>query len=131
MLKDSGHVDGVDLTDGLEPLLARQERIAELEEEIVQLREALAHRQLYGVVTGVLAVRYGMPPERVWQFLVRISQQSNLKVQVIARVVHGRFFGQLAPEDEALAARLDQQLHGQLGPVTTVDNDERSHADRR
>jgi hypothetical protein len=131
MLKDIGRVDDVDLLDGVDPLPAWQDRVAKLEEEIAQLREALARRQQYGVVTGALAVRYGISPDRAWRFLVRLSQHSNLKVQVIARILHDRFFGSLAPEDEALAARLDAQLGGQLGTLTssagtgTVDGDRR------
>ena len=117
MLKDIGRVGDVDLVDGVDPVSAWLDRIAKLEDEVAQLREALVHRQQYGVVTGVLAVRYGISPDRAWQFLVRLSQHSNLKVQTIARVLHGRFFGQLAAEDEALAARLDAQLCGQLGTL--------------
>ena len=119
MLRDRAHVDDVDLVDGVDPLPAWQDRIAELEDEVAQLRDALAHRQQYGVVTGVLAVRFGISPERAWQLLVRLSQQSNLKVQVIARVLHDRFFGRVAPEDEAIAARLDAQL-GPRGSLMSV-----------
>jgi len=119
MLKDSGRVDGVDLVDGLDPLLARQERIEQLEKEVAELREALVRRQLYGVVTGVLAARYGISPDRAWQVLVRLSQQSNLKIQIVARILHDRFFGRVAPEDEVFAGRLDAHLGGQLGPVAT------------
>ena len=120
MLRDRGRVEDVDLVDGVDPLSAWQDRIAALEEEVTQLREALVHRQQYGVVTGVLAVRFGITPERAWQFLVRLSQQSNLRVQVIARVLHDRFFGQVAPEDEVVAARLAAQMCGQLGPLVSA-----------
>jgi hypothetical protein len=119
MLRDRGHVDDVDLVDGVDPLSAWEDRIADLEDEIAQLREALVHRQQYGVVTGVLAVRFGITPDRAWQFLVRLSQQSNLKIQIITRVLHDRFFGQVAPEDEGIAARLDAQMCGQLGPLVS------------
>ena len=122
MLKDRDGVAGVDPAEGLEPLLARQERITELEQEVTQLREALVRRQQYGVVTGVLAARYGMTPDRAWKLLVRISQHSNLKISIVARVLHDRFFGQVAPEDEAYAALVSAQLRGQpesLAPVVT------------
>jgi ANTAR domain-containing protein len=119
MLRDRGHGDGVDLVDGVDPVPTWQERIAQLEAEVEQLREALRHRQQYGVVTGVLAVRFGIPPERAWQLLVRLSQQSNLKVQIIAQVLHDRFFGEVAPEDEAIAAQLDAQMCGRLGSLVT------------
>ena len=119
MLKDRGHVENVDLVDDVEPLLAGQERIAELEAEVAQLREALTHRQRYGVVTGMLAVRYEITPERAWQLLVRLSQHNNLKIQIIARLIHDRSFGRLAPEDEVLAASLDAQLCGRLQHPTS------------
>jgi hypothetical protein len=119
MLRDRGHVDGVNLVDGVDPVPDWQDRIAKLEAEVAQLREALTYRQQYGVVTGVLAVRFGISPDRAWQVLVRLSQQSNLKVQIIARVLHDRFFAQVAPEDEAIAVQLDAQLSGQLGPLAS------------
>ncbi len=131
MLKDRGPVENADLTNGVDPLLARQERIEKLEQEVAQLREALVRRQQYGVVTGVLAARYGIPPERAWQFLVRLSQQSNLKVQIVARVLHNRFFGRLAPEDEAFAAQLDVHLCGQLGPLAPPTANGKVHGGSR
>jgi hypothetical protein len=117
MLKDIGYVENADLADGVDPLPTLQDRIAKLEEEVAQLRQALVHRQQYGVVTGVLAVRYGISPDRAWQLLVRLSQHSNVRIQIIARILYGRFFGGLAAEDEPIAARLDAQLCGQLGPL--------------
>lgn len=120
MLKDRDHVDGVDLIDGVEPSLARQERIAELENEVAQLREALARRQQYGIVTGVLAARYRIPPDRAWNLLVRLSQHSNLKIAIVARVLYDRFFGRVAPEDEAFVAVLSAQMPGRLDPLTPV-----------
>ena len=117
MLKDIGRVDDVDRVDGVDPSPAWLDRVATLEEEVAQLREALANRHHYGVVTGALAVRYGISPDRAWQVLVRLSQHSNLKVQIIARVLHDRFFGRVAAEDETLAARSDAQMCGQLGTL--------------
>ena len=131
MLKDRGHVDDVDLVDDVEPLLAEQERIAELEAEVAQLREALARRQRYGVVTGMLAVQYDITPERAWQFLVRLSQHNNLKIQTIARLIHDRSFGRLSPEDEALAASLDVQLCGRLQQPTSEPGHSKAHGQRR
>ena len=131
MLKDRGRVDGGDLVDGLDPFLVQQERITELQTEVAQLREALVLRQLYGVVTGVLAVRYEISPERAWQFLVRLSQQTNLKVQIVARVIHGRCFDRLAPEDEAFAAQLDAHMCGQLEAMRPATATRRIHGDPR
>ena len=95
MLRDSGQVDDMNLVDDCKRFVAH-DRISALEAEVAQLREALAHRTQYGVVTGLLAARYGISPEGAWQFVVRLSQQTNLKVQVIARVIHDRSFDRLA-----------------------------------
>jgi hypothetical protein len=111
---DTDQVDDLQAIEHVRQVLDLQARIGELEDEIAQLREALVRRQQYGVVTGMVAVRFGMSPERAWRFLVRLSQQSNLKMQVLARVIHDRAMGRLAPEDEAFAARLDTHLDGRL-----------------
>ena len=115
MLMDGGRVDDLEVIGDVDQVLALRARVGELEAEVAQLREALVRRQQYGVVTGMVAVRFGITPERAWRFLVRLSQQTNLKVQVVARVIHDRAFGRLAPEDQAFAARLDTQLDGRLG----------------
>ena len=114
MLMDGGHVDDLEVIGDVDQVLALRARVRELESEVAQLREALVRRQQYGVVTGMVAVRFGITPERAWRFLVRLSQQTNLKMQVVARVIHDRAFGRLAPEDQAFAARLDTQLDGRL-----------------
>lgn len=98
-----------------------QAQILELERELAQLREALAQRQQYGVVTGLLAARFGLTPEQAWRLLVRLSQHSNLKMRVVARVLHDRYFDRLSPEDKPLAAQLDGQLRGTLGSLKSAD----------
>jgi AmiR/NasT family two-component response regulator len=66
-------VDDLEMLEDVGQVLALQARVGELEDEIAQLREALARRQQYGVVTGMVAVRFGLAPERAWRFLVRLS----------------------------------------------------------
>jgi hypothetical protein len=100
-----------------------QARILELEQEVAQLREALVHRQQYGIVTGLLAARFGLTPEHAWRLLVRLSQHSNLKMRVVSRVIHDRFFDRLSPADKPLAAQLDAQLRGTLGSLRSVELD--------
>jgi hypothetical protein len=127
MLMDGGQVDDLENIADLGQVLALRVRVGELENEVAHLREALVRRQRYGVVTGMVAVRFQITPERAWRFLVRLSQQTNLKMQVVARVIHDRAFDRLAPDDEPFAARLDAQLDGQLGrllpPVGTESAD--------
>ena len=47
-------------------------RVAELEAEIAQLKDALARRQQIGVATGLLAQRFGISPDRAWSLIVRL-----------------------------------------------------------
>ena len=89
-----------------------EDRVDALEREIVQLREALVRRQQDGVVTGMLAVRYKLTPETAWQVLVRLSQHTNLKMAVVARVIHDGQFGRLAPEDRPAYEQVLRHLGG-------------------
>lgn len=85
-------------------------RIAELEAELVQWREAAETRRRIGVVTGVVAERFAMSPDAAWAFLVRVSQNTNTKVRDVVRVFYDQQWGELSPEDSALALRLSAQL---------------------
>src|SRR5215207_5244919 len=67
--------------------LQSSSRVAELEAEIAHLKEALARRQQIGVATGLLAQRFGISPDRAWSLLVRLSQNSHVKVREIAQAV--------------------------------------------
>jgi hypothetical protein len=67
--------------------LQASSRVAELEVEIAHLKEALARRQQIGVATGLLAQRFGITPDRAWSLLVRLSQNSHVKVRDIAQVL--------------------------------------------
>ena len=62
-------------------------RVAQLEAEIAQLRDALTRRQQIGVATGLLAQRFAISPDRAWSLLVRLSQNSHLKVRDIAEAL--------------------------------------------
>jgi hypothetical protein len=55
--------------------LKASSRVAQLEAEIAQLKDALARRQQIGVATGLLPQRFAHHPERVWSLLVRVSQE--------------------------------------------------------
>lgn len=49
-----------------------------------QLNDAIATRQLVGQAIGIVMERYGIDTERAFQFLVRASSTSNIKLRVIA-----------------------------------------------
>jgi hypothetical protein len=68
-------------------ILEGSSRVAQLEAEIAQLKDALARRQQIGVATGLLAQRFGVTPERAWSLLVRLSQNCHVKVRDIAQAL--------------------------------------------
>ena len=63
----------------IDPVFASLEasRVAQLEAEIAQLKDALARRQQIGVATGLLAQRFAISPEQAWSLLVRLSQNGS------------------------------------------------------
>jgi hypothetical protein len=99
--------DGVDGHDGATHRWVTPTRVAELEATIAQLREGMVSRQELGVVTGIVAAKLEVTPDEAWAVLVRLSQDTNVKVREVGRVIHDAFTGQLASEDEGLAGILD------------------------
>jgi hypothetical protein len=108
----AGHVgvdghDGVEGHDGVAHHWVTPTRVAELEATIAQLREGMVSRQQLGVVTGIVAARLEMTPDEAWDVLVRLSQDTNVKVREVGRVIHDAYTGRLASEDQGLAELLD------------------------
>jgi hypothetical protein len=59
---------------------------ARTEENLLQ---GLASRQRIGVAVGIVMERYGLDEQRAFQYLARVSQNSNVKLRVIAdEIVH-------------------------------------------
>lgn len=52
--------------------------------EIEGLHEALASRKLIGQGIGILMERFGLDEERAFEFLLRTSQESNVKLRKVA-----------------------------------------------
>jgi hypothetical protein len=50
-------------------------RVAQLEAEIAQLKDACARRQQIGVATGMVAQRFAHHPERAWSLRMRLCQK--------------------------------------------------------
>lgn len=92
----------------------------ELRQEVEQLREAVvSHRQI-GIVTGLVAANYGCTTDQAWSLLVRISQDTNIKVRHLARVLRLSFdAAPLGDRDQALLQVVSAQLpSGQWRPHT-------------
>lgn len=52
--------------------------------QVTQLQEAVRTRQLIGQAVGVTMERFGLDEARAFAFLTRLSQDSNIKLRVIA-----------------------------------------------
>lgn len=51
------------------------------------LSQAVATRKVIGQAIGIISERYQIPEERAFQFLVRASQDSNIKLRAVAQEV--------------------------------------------
>ena len=100
-------------------------RVAELEAEIAQLRDALTRRQQIGVAVGLLAQRFALSPERAWSLLVRLSQNGHVKVREIAEAVIAAHCGQLDPSKVELLSSLEKHLPDGVRLVRTAADRQR------
>jgi AmiR/NasT family two-component response regulator len=57
---------------------------AELREELTQMRHALESRAMIEQAKGIAMERYGLPAKVAWSWLVRTSQNRNVKVRYLA-----------------------------------------------
>ncbi|HEX6761120.1 MAG TPA: ANTAR domain-containing protein, partial [Propionibacteriaceae bacterium] len=85
-------------------------RVAELEAEIAQLKDALTRRQQIGVAVGLLAQRFAISPERAWSLLVRLSQNGHVKVREIAEAVIEAHCGRIDPARAEILSSIEKYL---------------------
>jgi hypothetical protein len=85
-------------------------RVAELEAEVAQLKEALARRQQIGVATGLIAQRFGIDPDRAWSLLVRLSQNAHVKVRDIAQTLINAHCGSVGPAEAKIISAIELHL---------------------
>jgi ANTAR domain len=104
-------------------------RVAELEAEIAQLKDALKRRQQIGVAVGLLAQRFAISPERAWSLLVRLSQNGNVKVREIAEAVIAAHCGQLDPAKTKLISSIEKYLPDGIRLVQTTADRQRTTRD--
>jgi hypothetical protein len=100
-------------------------RVAELEAEIAQLRDALARRQQIGVATGLLAQRFGISPDRAWSLMVRLSQNGHVKVREIAQAVIDAHCGRLDPIEVEILSSIEKHLPDGVRLVVTREDGHR------
>lgn len=116
---------GVDGHDAVARRWVNSTRVAELEATIAQLREAMVSRQQLGVVTGIVATKLEVTPDEGWAVLVRLSQDTNVKVREVGRVILDAYSGRLASEDQQLAELLDAKSPDGSGLLLRYDHHHR------
>ena len=104
MLRLGGHAQEDGRTDGTPA--AKPDSSADDE----QLRIVLENQRQLGAAIGLLAHRFGCSTDKAWLLLVRLSQNSNVKVRVVAQILVEAFDGRPRPEDAPLRALLASQL---------------------
>ncbi|MFG2466208.1 ANTAR domain-containing protein [Streptomyces canus] len=70
------------LTDG-----ARDATPAELQREIVRLRQAITSHQVIDQAIGVLIAVHQLPPTAGFEVLCEVSQRTNIKLHAVAETV--------------------------------------------
>ena len=101
-------------------------RVAELEAEIAQLRDALARRQQIGVATGLLAQRFAISPDRAWSLMVRLSQNGHVKVREIAQAVIDAHCGRLDPTEVEILSSIEKYLPEGVRLIQTREDGHRA-----
>ncbi|MFF1546297.1 ANTAR domain-containing protein [Streptomyces sp. NPDC058291] len=86
------------------------QKVAALEREVAQLREALASRAEIDQAMGVVAAVCRLSPEHSWDVLRQVSQHTNVKLREIAQhvmrwVVTGRLPDEIRPAMRAAVLR--------------------------
>ncbi|HEY5979776.1 MAG TPA: ANTAR domain-containing protein [Microlunatus sp.] len=81
-----------------------------LQLKIHHLEVALESQRLIGIAIGLVAQRAGCSSDDAWLHLVRLSQDLNIKVREIARILVDARNGRAAPADAPTLARLSARL---------------------
>jgi hypothetical protein len=114
--RDGHHLVGRD-RDGRLAERPVDARVRELEEQVANLQAALQTQRQISMVVGILAYRVGRRTDEAWGLVARLSQETNVKVREVARVICEAFDGHGRAEDAALLAQLIAGL-----PVSTIDH---------
>jgi ANTAR domain len=106
-------------------ILEAGSRVARLEAEIAQLKDALARRQELGVATGLLAQRFAITPERAWSLLVRLSQNCHIKVRDIARAMINAHCGRLSSAEVEIICAVESCMPDGVRLISSAAADQR------
>jgi len=81
-----------------------------LRDEVAHLHEAVKSQRDIGMAIGLMSARFGLSTEQAWRTILRISQDSNIKVRTVARVLVATHDGSAGPEERATLARFVAHL---------------------
>jgi anti-anti-sigma regulatory factor len=96
---------GLDPDDPLRAAGTEPERLHVLQEEVEQLRQAIASRPVIDQARGVLMAVHACTPDAAWEILREASQLSNTKLRAVAEAVTAGASGDgPAPPPEVRAA---------------------------
>ena len=95
-----------------------------LRDEIAQLQAAVQSQRAIGMAIGLLSARYECSTEQAWRTLLRISQDSNIKVRTVARVLVATHDGSADGAERAILDAFVAHLPASRWPPTpTTGND--------
>ncbi len=100
------------------------DQILRLELEVAQLREGLLSARHIGMVIGILAARCDVTTDQSWDLLVQLSQQTNVKLAEVARVLHEDFDSHPTRDDATLLARIAAKLTQPSEPVSPATQEQ-------
>lgn len=102
---------GLDPTDPLlRPALGQEERLHLLQEEVEQLRQALASRPVIDQARGILMATYGCTSDEAWHILREASQLSNTKLRTVAESVTASAAAEATPPPREVRTALSRAL---------------------
>ena len=81
-----------------------------LRHQVRNLELAMESQRLIGIAIGLVAQRAGCSSDLAWQQLVRVSQDTNVKVREIARILVDARNGRAEPADAATLADVASRL---------------------
>ncbi|MFJ8542061.1 ANTAR domain-containing response regulator [Streptomyces sp. NPDC093586] len=88
----------------------RSERLGMLQEEVEQLRQAIASRPVIDQARGVLMALHSCTPDEAWHILREASQLSNTKLRTVAAAVTAGACGDGPPPPPEVRAALRTAL---------------------
>ena len=81
-----------------------------LRDEIGHLQEAVKSQRDIGMAIGLLSARFGCSTEQAWRTMLRVSQDANIKVRTVARVLVATHDGTADEETRALLKAFIEHL---------------------